>query len=38
MVLVGDPQEIAERIIDLHHHFGHRRRRRPRKRCRLLAW
>jgi alkanesulfonate monooxygenase SsuD/methylene tetrahydromethanopterin reductase-like flavin-dependent oxidoreductase (luciferase family) len=25
MVFAGDPEEIAERIIDLHHHLGHNR-------------
>jgi len=25
MVFAGDPQEIADRIIDLHHHLGHSR-------------
>jgi len=25
MVFAGDPEEIAERIIDLHHHLGHSR-------------
>ena len=25
MVFAGSPQEIAERIVDLHHHLGHRR-------------
>jgi alkanesulfonate monooxygenase SsuD/methylene tetrahydromethanopterin reductase-like flavin-dependent oxidoreductase (luciferase family) len=25
MVFAGDPEEIAERIVDLHHHLGHRR-------------
>jgi alkanesulfonate monooxygenase SsuD/methylene tetrahydromethanopterin reductase-like flavin-dependent oxidoreductase (luciferase family) len=25
MVFAGDPEEIAERIIDLHHHLGHTR-------------
>ncbi|WP_375399258.1 LLM class flavin-dependent oxidoreductase [uncultured Amnibacterium sp.] len=25
MVFAGDPSEIADRIIDLHHHLGHRR-------------
>jgi alkanesulfonate monooxygenase SsuD/methylene tetrahydromethanopterin reductase-like flavin-dependent oxidoreductase (luciferase family) len=25
MVFAGDPEEIAGRIIDLHHHLGHMR-------------
>jgi alkanesulfonate monooxygenase SsuD/methylene tetrahydromethanopterin reductase-like flavin-dependent oxidoreductase (luciferase family) len=25
MVFAGDPAEIADRIIDLHHHLGHTR-------------